>query len=319
MAKKNQPLRWHGGKFYLAKWLHSYAPTGYTHRVIPYGGGLAEFWHWPCEGIDEVINDIDHELMNFWAVLADKACFAELAEMLAIAPMSEPLWEQAARSIPELASDVERAYAFFVLYRPSRQGLGNSFATLSRTRTRRGMNEQVSQWLGAIEGLPEAHDRLSRVVILNRPALEVIKQQDNPDTFFYLDPPYLHDTRTAKDAYRHEMTEYDHRALLDELCDIQGKFMLSGYDNTLYRVYEQTLNWTRRTKEIDNKASSKKTKDIKIECIWMNYDPTGQVQNRLTADDLQVPAQQLPAHALDPLKHRERAAALRAAEAAQGQ
>lgn len=53
--------------------------------------------------------------------------------------------------------------------------------------------------------------RLRRVVILNQPALEVIRQQDGPATLYYLDPPYLHEMRAATSTYKHEMTEADHR------------------------------------------------------------------------------------------------------------
>ena len=48
--------------------------------------------------------------------------------------------------------------------------------------------------------------RLRRVVVLNRPALDVIKTQDGPNTLFYLDPPYLHETRVTTSDYQHEMT-----------------------------------------------------------------------------------------------------------------
>jgi hypothetical protein len=66
----SQPLKWHGGKSYLASWLHSLAPPacmnardsndgfGYTHRNIVFAGGLGEFWNWlPYEGISETVND----------------------------------------------------------------------------------------------------------------------------------------------------------------------------------------------------------------------------------------------------------------------
>ena len=63
---------------------------------------------------------------------------------------------------------------------------------MSRNRTRRQMNEQASAWLTCVEGLPAVHARLKRVVVLNQPALEVIKREDGEKTLFYLDPPYLH-------------------------------------------------------------------------------------------------------------------------------
>ena len=136
------------------------------------------------------------------------------------------------------------------------------------------MNEQVSSWLTAIEGLPEVHERLKRVVILNDDAIKVIKQQDGPTTLFYLEPPYLHETRSGQGAnndYQYEMTYQQHDRLLETLHECKGSFILSGYRSELYDDWKDTCNWRRVSIKIDNKASAKKTKDIKTECLWMNY------------------------------------------------
>lgn len=63
------------------------------------------------------------------------------------------------------------------------------------------MNKQASAWLSAVEGLPAVHDRLKRVVILDRPAIEVIRTQDGEKTLFYLGPPYLHETMASTGEY----------------------------------------------------------------------------------------------------------------------
>ena len=69
------------------------------------------------------------------------------------------------------------------------------------------MNEQASAWWTCVDGLPAVSARLRRVVVVNRPTLEVIGQQDGSKTLFYLVPPYLHETRATIEAYKHEMTE----------------------------------------------------------------------------------------------------------------
>jgi DNA adenine methylase len=141
-------------------------------------------------------------------------------------------------------------------------------------RTRRGMNDHVSAWLTAVAGLPEAHRRLGRVVILNRDALDVIRQNDGPDTLFYLDPPYLHATRSSVGEYRaHEMSDQDHGRLLELLADIRGRFILSGYQSELYEQHASDNGWYVETIAIDNKASSGRVKPQQVECLWMNYTP----------------------------------------------
>jgi DNA adenine methylase len=132
------------------------------------------------------------------------------------------------------------------------------------------MNEQASAWLTAVRGLPAVHARLMRVAVLNRPALDVIRQHDGPETLFYCDPPYLHHTRTARKVYRaFEMTEADHRAMLDALLACKGKVMLSGYPSELY---DTTLaGWARHTFEQANNAAGGKAKRRMTEVIWCNF------------------------------------------------
>jgi DNA adenine methylase len=189
-----QPLKWHGGKHYLARAIVALMPR-HTHYVEPYAGGLAVLLAKPCEGISEVVNDRNAGLTNFWRVLQDETGFRRFQRHVQAMPFSEIEWQDAQvrlGSVP-MGDDnaIERAVRFFVFCRQSLAGRCEEFATLSRNRVRRGMNEQASAWLTAIEGLPEVHARLRRVVILRQPALTVLRSQDGPNTLFYLDPPYL--------------------------------------------------------------------------------------------------------------------------------
>lgn len=267
------PLKWHGGKQKLWRWIWEHAPE-HTHRVVPYAGGLGFLLNSPL-GASEVVNDLDRHLYNFWAVLRDPERFEELQRFAEATPVSSAVWEEASTYLglctytEEL--DIHAAWALLVLVRQSRQGLRKDFCTLSKTRTRRGINEQASSWLSAVEGLSEAHDRLKGVVVLNRPAIDVIQKEDSPSTWFYLDPPYLHETRVTTEDYTHEMSYDEHLDLLDVLGQIQGKFCLSGYPSELYNEAVKLFGWRCEKREVPNHASGKKTKEKKIECLWMNY------------------------------------------------
>jgi len=256
-----QPIKWHGGKRYLAKWIHSLTPAGYTHRNIVFGGGLGEFWNWPHEGISESVNDTYGELTNFWHTLQDKQKFADFHRQVDAMPFSQVEWED---------SDTTTALGFFVRFRQSRQGLGRDYATPT-SRTRRGMNEQVSAWLTAVDGLVDCHQRLRRVEIRNLHFREFIRIYDHPKALFYCDPPYVHSTRsTGGGEYGHEMTEADHTELLEQLAGLTGRFLLSGYRCAMYDQAAAKHGWARHEKEIDNKASSQKSKPRKMECVWAN-------------------------------------------------
>jgi DNA adenine methylase len=285
MGKKSKltlPLKWHGGKSYLADWIIERMPR-HLHYVEPFAGGLAVLLaknpydprhQWGDKthekGISEVVNDLNGELMNFWRVLQDEEAFKRFQRIVEATPFSQPQWEQAGnRMMPRKELDVKAAVAFFVRCRQSRAGGFKSFATLSRNRTRRQMNEQASAWLNCVEGLPDVHARLKRVVVLCDDALKVIKQQDGERTLFYLDPPYVHGTRSATDAYQHEMDESAHRKLLSTIKQCRGRVILSGYPNELYdRVLKK---WNRYDREIDNKVSGARAKRVMTESLWCNF------------------------------------------------
>jgi DNA adenine methylase len=263
-----QPLKWHGGKHYLAAKIIALMPA-HMHYVEPYFGGGVVMLEKDPVGVSEVVNDIDGRLINFWRVLQDKGAFLQFSRAVQATPFAEAEFEQAAyRQDPRLMLDVDAAAAFFIRCRQSRAGNLREFATLSRNRIRRQMNEQVSAWWSCVDGLAEVHARLKRVVIFNRRALDVIRQQDGPNTLFYLDPPYLSSTRATTGNYRHEMTEADHVELLRVIKKCKGNVLLSGYVNDLYD--HSLADWRRHEFKIDNKVSGAKTKRTMTEVVWTN-------------------------------------------------
>jgi DNA adenine methylase len=131
------------------------------------------------------------------------------------------------------------------------------------------MNEQASAWLTAVEGLPAVHVRLRRVVVLNRPALAVLRSQDGPGTLFYLDPPYLPATRAAPRVFGAEMTEADHRELLSVIVGLKGRVMLSGYPSPLYDRY--LAGWNRPGFDLPNHAAGGRSKRRMTERVWCNF------------------------------------------------
>lgn len=274
-------LGYHGGKSLLAPKHIALFPSHVSYIEPYFGGGnvLLAKPNYLIEGHSEVANDIDKILMNFWRVLQDEVWFYELVSLLDKIPFSQVEFEEAQHTVNQLGTNpqffvdqnVRAAACFFILCYQSRQKLQKDFATLSRTRTRRGRNEQVSAWLTAIDGLEDIHNRLQRVVITNMDAVKLIKQQDGPDTLFYIDPPYMHETRVTIKDYRCEMSYHDHKRLLDCLIELDGKMMLCGYPSQLYDDYSKSCKW--RTVDFPSTlaSSSKAVKDVRIERIWLNY------------------------------------------------
>lgn len=289
MKELTQPLKWHGGKSYLADWIISLMPPrckkpnapeaddpGWLHYVEPYFGGGAVLLANNPDGVSEVVNDKNTELTNFWRVLQGQASFNQFQRILQAVPFSKAEFdcsmENSVLEADGYGESVHRAATFFIRCRQSLSGRMNGFASITRNRTRRGMNEQVSAWLNCVEGLPDVHARLKRVLILNDCALNVIRKEDGPRTLFYLDPPYLHETRATTGEYgEHEMTPEDHARLLDLLQRIQGRFMLSGYHSGMYDRAAAENGWRCHECKIDNKAAGGKTKRQMTECVWTNF------------------------------------------------
>jgi DNA adenine methylase len=273
------PLKWHGGKRYLTREIVSRMPR-HLHYVEPFAGSLKvllardpdddRLWLPPHKGVSEVVNDLDGRLMNFWRVLADDNAFPKFCRRVEAIPLAREAWRIAkdhAYGLDPMAD----AVAFFVCCRQSLAGRMNGFTALTRNRTRRRRNGNVSEWMGAVEGLSEVHARLwGRVVFENMPAVRLIEREDEPGTLFYCDPPYMNETRTARKVYgQFEMTEADHQRLLDVLCQCKGKVMLSGYACNLYD--QRLSNWDRHTVGIPNHASGAKKKRRMAEVLWCNF------------------------------------------------
>jgi DNA polymerase-1 len=264
------PLKWHGGKSYLAPRIVALMPE-HTHYVEPFFGGGRVLLAKDPDGVSEVVSDIDRDLTAFWRVLRDTSACRRFRRLVRAVPFSEAEWQDARDGLQQRpdADPVQRAVWFFIACRQSLAGRMDAFAPLSKARTRRGMNEQASAWLSAVEGLPAVHDRLRRVVIRNKPALDVIRAEDGPGTLFYCDPPYLHETRAVRDTYTHEMSEADHRELLAVLKRCEGKVMLSGYPSELYD--KALAGWTRHAFDLPNNAAGGAAKRRQTECVWCNW------------------------------------------------
>lgn len=273
----NLPLKWHGGKYYLAKRIVALMPP-HLHYVEPFFGGGAvllnrkpedpQLWLPPNKGVSEVVNDINGMLVNFWRTLQDPAAFEIFRRRVEAIPVARAEWRTAHDH--ESGNDrVADAVAFFVDCRQSRSGLMTGFTAVTRNRTRREMNGNVSEWLSAVDGLPDVHARLRRVLIENMPAVDLIRREDTPGTLFYCDPPYLHETRTSTAAYAHEMKEEEHKQLLATLVACKGKVMLSGYSSSLYN--SALKRWKQHAFDLPNNAASGDTKRRMIEVVWCNF------------------------------------------------
>lgn len=261
---------WYGGKFSHLDFLLPNLPADATHFCDVFGGSAAVLINREPAPV-ETYNDLDSDLVNFFATLRHPQHGERLLKEIALTPFSREELASACASEPGLGN-IERARRFYVRARQTRTGLAQ---TSSQGRwaqciltSRSGMAGAVSRWLGAIEGLLPIIDRLMRVQIDNAPALEIIRRYDTTETLFYLDPPYVHDARRDTHAYYGEMSDAEHTELAHLLHGIRGRAAISGYRSELYdRIY---ADWHR----VDAPAKTcHSVRRPRQESLWMNYEP----------------------------------------------
>ena len=267
-SRKLIAFGWYGGKFSHLDWLLPLLPEC-SHYCEPFGGSAAILLNRPPSPV-ETYNDLDGEVVNFFKVLREEK--AKLIEAIGLTPFSREEFAKACQLDPNLPA-FERARRFYVRARQVRTGLAQT-ASIGRwanciNTSRNGMSGVISRWLGGIEDLAFIAERLLRVQIENRPAIDVIRLYDSKETLFYCDPPYVHDTRGDTKSYGYEMTDEEHRQLAKVLNSVKGRVAISNYPCDLMDELYASPKWKKHLSPLKTIHS---TKDKRQEVLWVNYD-----------------------------------------------
>lgn len=267
MSEVSTPvLRYHGAKFRLAPWVMSFFPA-HTCYVEPFGGAAGVLLQ-KERAYAEVYNDLDRAVVNFFQVLRDPITRSELIEALVLTPYArgefDLSWQPTENTIEEARRLCIRA----------QMGFGSAGATKGATGfridTKREYGTAQHLWAQYPGSIAAAGQRLSGVLIENRPAIEVMRQHDAPTTLHFVDPPYMLGTRVLQSSgrgyYRHEMTDDDHAELLETLLELQGFVVLSGYSSELYN--SRLKEWNRY--ETRARISAGRGTALRTEVVWIN-------------------------------------------------
>jgi DNA adenine methylase len=280
------PFWWVGGKGKLARWIIKFLPRGHIY-VEPFAGAASVFWHLPEPYPVEVLNDLDQRIVNLYRVLQDREKFRELLHRLIWTPYSRAEFARALATLqdPE-ADEVSRAWAFFTAQNQGFGGKAGAVGNWGRVLAARayGMANTTSQWRSRLKLLTYWHERLSRVQIDSVDGIEAIRYWDTPGTVFYVDPPYVLETRVTHDLYPNELALDDHWRLVETLLQVKGKAILSGYDHPVYRPLEKA-GWVKVAREtachgvVKGRRSglqgsgSARSKVPRMETLWINFEP----------------------------------------------
>jgi DNA adenine methylase len=256
----------HGGKFYLTDFIISHFPKNYQElRYIEAAGGAASVLLNKKRSVSEVYNDLDPNIAGIVQELTadDSSEFISAVNQI---PYTKEQFEWSLKA-SENALGMEQSLAELVRRRFSRGGLRKAFSWSERLRG--GEPGDAHAWRTFKQNLILIAERLKGVEVYCMPMNELIKKHDAWDVLWYVDPPYLGSTRTAKKAYTYEMTEEEHIELGELLNKAEGRVLLSGYQSPLYcKLYK---GWKLTAKPVANHAGQNKVKQQRIECLWRNY------------------------------------------------
>ncbi|BBF63833.1 DNA adenine methylase [Acidithiobacillus ferridurans] len=274
------PFPWMGGKSRLVKTITPLLPP-HTSYVEPFGGA-ANILLAKNPAKVEVYNDLSGLLVNFFRVLQDFASRQSLLDRLEWTPYARMEYARALECLDD-ADPVLQAWGFFVA---QCQGISGTGSFGDRAATNWGYSiarDQQASFRGHVEKLPAIAERLRQVSIEQDDGAKVIRRWDAVDTLFYVDPPYVESTRTAKNGrsgYHTEIDDGDQACLVDALLNTRGMVLLSGYRTPLYQPLED-VGWERREYAMDLAAAGRvktfdamsmagKAKRQRTECLWLS-------------------------------------------------
>lgn len=269
---KAPAMRYHGGKFRLAPWIIEHIPK-HTCYVEPFGGAASVLLRKP-RSYAEVYNDLDGEVVNLFRVLRDPLDNHRLRTLCALTPFSRDEFNAA---YTPTENPIERARRMVVracMGFGSAAGIGGQSGF--RSDSKRKYATAAHLWAKYPDNLAAVGQWFEGIIIENKPAIDVILRHDAPTTVFFVDPPYLPETRVKGNRYyQYEMSNDEHLTLLKELLNVSGMVLLSGYDSALYN--DTLTGWRKETKE--SRISAGRGTKVRTECLWIS--PRCQEQERV--------------------------------------
>ena len=273
--KRILAISWYGGKFYQMDFIRAHIPRNANHFVDAFGGGGSVLLNMP-RFKQETYNDLNVDLVRFFRVLQSNG--SELQRRIFFTPYSRWEYQKACGERgTEQFDDVETVKSFIIRARQAVAGQESSGqgSWSYCIKYAGGGTKSAAAWARWAFRLGEAIQRLYKVNIENMPAVDLIRKHDSKDTVFYLDPPYVHDSRKDKTNYaEYEMSNDDHKELAEVLNGIKGRAVLSGYKNDLYDN-DLFKHWRRVDDKVRyahvTRQHSDDSKKYRQESIWLNF------------------------------------------------
>jgi DNA adenine methylase len=239
----------------------------------------------------EIINDINEEIVNFYAQLRTHG--SKLLKQIELTPYARVELERArVRAGHSPVSNLERARRFFVT---AMMAVNGSFGSaqggfsVSNSYSRNGLEARVNRWRTMPSYLAEVIERLKNVRVEKRDAIKLFSEFSNrPATLVYADPPYLAE---RVQGYEHDAnTEEFHREFLSVALRAKCMLFISGYHSPLYnQLLTKERGWSKRIFHAITKGNNGKCFPRR-EVVWFNRafveaNRTGRIPIRLSRNE----------------------------------
>jgi len=209
----------------VAEWIVERFPDNYREMVYvePFLGDgsvlLAK-----DESLEEVVSDTDTSLVSVWrAVRDEQSVFSSKVKRINHA---KDTFERYQKTVG--GDYLSEAVREFVLRHMSKSALKKSYIPRDTGLKCRDC------WCDLFDRMPLVHERIERVFILERDALEVLKAFNHEGCLIFCDPP----------AMENGNSEF-HSALGDIVRDFRGKAVVCARNSAMYRrMYAQ---WNRKS------------------------------------------------------------------------
>lgn len=197
-------MSWVGGKKALRDQIVARFPLDYQRYIEVFGGAAWVLFRKPPGGDFEIYNDFDSNPVNLYRCVRDhsEGLVSELMFMLNSREDFEYM-KDLVHSKADLP-DIRRAAYYYALIRYSYASSVDSFG-----------GQPHSMWRN-FPLIYAASRRLQDVVVENKDCVDLISQNDRPESFFYCDPPYY---KTEKYYAGDGFGRADHARLAETLLN----------------------------------------------------------------------------------------------------
>ena len=251
------PISYLGGKSLLAKKIIPLIPKHHCFCEVFAGASWITFKKEPSKV--EIINNINSDLTTLYRVI--KLHLEEFIRYLKWLLVSRDEFNRFMAENPESLTDIQRAVRFYYLLKT-----GYASKVVGQTLSASTFRTSNFNLMRIEEELSDAHLRLHRVFVENKPYDKFIERYDKPHTFFYIDPPYYN---CENDYGKGIFSKNDFNKLADILSKITGKFILSINDTQETREIFSGF----QVKEVDTTYSVASTEKKKVkELLFFNFN-----------------------------------------------